>query len=576
MTPSPIIIHEFMDAVAQRAELDFNRQEHQAFVAWYVEAEFGRPSWDFTDAAGDGGVDGVVWLEGASPAVVLLQSKFSARLGGSLLSREAYHEFDNVVAAFRYGGRDFEAFIATVRPDAKRIYRKAHEWLTESAPHWNTRRKAFRLITTRRPRSAEESSGIPRTAYVYGDDIMRLYAQYRRGQTPRANDLLLRIEGKLAYRDARRGVTSFLFNARVSDFRTYLATNDVGRLVARNIRYELGGKISRDIRDTYEDDPANFWYVHNGLTIICDHCTEEDENVTLTNPSVVNGAQTLYSIASSPRTKSTALVATRVIVRKPTQIAPEDDEWVQKVIRGVNTQNRVRAQDFRSNEPEQLELQRLFREQHVFYERKRGEWREYRNEPRFRNFRRTSIRVIGQVLAATSARDGSGVVRVKRGVEVIFRDHYSEYFPPRAKLARRFARIYLAYRIADFIRRNAYSSAAEFRKQRHAFWTTVWLFHLGMTDLGQNRSSPSAARIRIAFDRFEGTGRAAQHARALAKRTRRLIWTAWRTARSSDQERWSSVNFFKSKWGHKKLLTLVLPKVRRDLKALAAEIDANG
>jgi hypothetical protein len=51
----------------------------------------------------------------------------------------------------------------------------------------------------------------------------------------------------------------------------------------------------------------------------------------------------------------------------------EDDDWLQRIIRGVNTQNRVHNYDFRSNEPEQVLLQTKFRELKVFYERKRGE-----------------------------------------------------------------------------------------------------------------------------------------------------------------------------------------------------------
>jgi hypothetical protein len=34
----------------------------------------------------------------------------------------------------------------------------------------------------------------------------------------------------------------------VSDFRRYFETNDVARLVARNIRYNLGGKVGKEIR----------------------------------------------------------------------------------------------------------------------------------------------------------------------------------------------------------------------------------------------------------------------------------------------------------------------------------------
>lgn len=90
----------------------------------------------------------------------------------------------------------------------------------------------------------------------------------------------------------------------------------------------------------------------------------------------------------------------------------EDDDWSQQVIRGVNTQNRVRSYDFRSNEPEQIELQNRFRDLKIFYERKRGEWAEYRNEPRYRGFDKVSLKTLGQMLGATSEKDGQGVLLV--------------------------------------------------------------------------------------------------------------------------------------------------------------------
>src|SRR3989442_353653 len=78
---------------------------------------------------------------------------------------------------------------------------------------------------------------------AYHSDVLRLYEQYRKGATPKARPLQLKIKDKLTYEDPHRGVTSYLFNASLSDIRQYLDDNDVGRLVARNIRYNLGGRV---------------------------------------------------------------------------------------------------------------------------------------------------------------------------------------------------------------------------------------------------------------------------------------------------------------------------------------------
>ncbi len=567
-----LLIREFIEALQERADEHYSGKLAQAFVDWYIEAEFGGADWKFTDDSGDGGIDAVVWLPGERPPAMIIQSKFTERVGRALVSEKAYEEYDEVIEAFHE--RDaFDDFIKNTREDARRIYRRVHEQLSDIG-NWLTEKKAFRLISTGNRRRLLESSFVPRSAYSYAEEILELYRQYRKGQTPQAKALQLGATDKLPYRDASRGVTSYLFNAKVSDFRRYCETNDVGRLVARNIRFNLAGRVGRNIRDTYESEPHDFWYMHNGITIICDDYEERNGVATLVNPSVVNGAQTLYSIAASSRKASPALVATRIIVRgRRRKQAQEDDVWVQKIIRGVNTQNRVRAQDFRSNDPAQIELRNRFRDQKVFFERKRGEWREYRNEPRYRGFNRTTLKNVGLALAATDAPDGSGVVLVKRGAEVIFGEdrYYHRLFPTRALIARRFERIYLAYRLAKYVWDFGYRDGKEWKRQRHAYWTTVWLAHQGLVNIDRFFSRASVKSIRAAFDTFEENGRKGVAARKTIRKVREAVWSAWRSARRADIERWTANNFFKSAWGHKKVLQLAMPKVRQSLKALAAE-----
>ena len=568
-----LLIEEFLEALRERAAQRHKGKLHQAFVDWYIEAEYGGVDWKFTDDTGDGGVDAIVRVSDERPPLVLIQSKFTERIGRGLLGVKAYEEFDNVVDAFRERGDVFEDFIKAVREDARQFYRRAYGAL-EDVGTWHVEKKAFRLITTCVRRRRCENNLLPDSAYQYGDNILDLYRQFRKGHTPQARDLALRMTDKLPYRDTTRGVTSYLFNAQMADFRRYCETSEVGRLVARNIRYNLAGRVGRHIRETYEEAPHDFWYLHNGITIICDDFIEKNQIATLVNPSVVNGAQTLYAIAGSSRKTSTALVATRVIVRSGrNRVAQEDDEWAQKIIRGVNTQNRVKAQDFRSNDPSQLELHSRFRDQKVFYERKRGEWREFRNEPRFRGFDRTSLRDVGLALTAVSEPDGSGVVLVKRGAEVIFGEdkNYERLFPSRALVGRRFERIYFAYRLAKFVRDYGYKTGKEFRKQRHSYWTVVWLAHEVMAGGDRFFSRASVESVRRAFDLFDGGTMTGIRARRTIRTVRGAIWAAWRKARHVDMEQWTPNNFFKSKWGHVRVRRLAIPKVRKALRALARE-----
>jgi len=537
---------------------------------WYIAAEFGeRADWVFTDDAGDGGIDAIVWRPDETPPLVIIQSKFTARVGGAQLNSRAYGDLERVVDAFHQGEDAFGEWLTGVRDDLRAKYRRAFKIL-QDVGHWAQEKKAFRLITTQRRRRSAEFDRIPAENFVYADDVLRLYEHYRKGATPRARDLELNVRDKLSYVDTKRKVSSYLFNARVSDFRRYLEKSDVARLVARNIRYNLSGRVGREIRTTYEKRPLDFWYLHNGITIVCDHFKVRAGRAVIANPSVVNGAQTLYAVSGSSHGVSPALVTVRVITRAEHERPLEDDEWLQEVIRGVNTQNRVKAYDFRSNEPEQLELQNLFRDVQVFYERKRGERREYRNDPRFRGFARLPLFKLGQILTCASEADGSGVITMKRGLEDVFSNEkeYRKLFPHKSGISRRFERIYLAYRLHRLLDAYGYADARLARRQRHGFWNTFWLLHLVISGITRLYSRVTVKDIRAAFDELEGPGRLGGRARKAMRQLTKATWAAWRVGKSRDPEGWTPNNFFKAAYGNKVLLKRALPAVRTAVRPI--------
>jgi hypothetical protein len=42
---------EFVDSLKERADRSFKGHLHQAFIDWYLEAEFGQLNWRFTNSA---------------------------------------------------------------------------------------------------------------------------------------------------------------------------------------------------------------------------------------------------------------------------------------------------------------------------------------------------------------------------------------------------------------------------------------------------------------------------------------------------------------------------------------------
>lgn len=175
-----LLIGEFLDEVSQRADERFNGHLHQAFLSWYVEAEFGRLRWHFTDDVNDGGIDAIVWNPDYFPPVFLIQSKFTEHVGKSPLSGKAYRGLTEAVEAFHYGNEAFDEWLSKVRDDLKGLYRKAFDRLTARG-NWKSEKRAFRLVTTHNRRSSGESRRIPADSYVYTQGVLRLYGYAESG-----------------------------------------------------------------------------------------------------------------------------------------------------------------------------------------------------------------------------------------------------------------------------------------------------------------------------------------------------------------------------------------------------------
>ena len=159
-----LLLSEFLDCLQERADKQFKGHLHQAFIDWYIEAEFGPLKWEFTDGAHDGGIDAVIWRKPEDkPSVIILQSKFSEKIGGQTVSPSAYKDFQRVVNSFRCRGEAFDEFLEGVAPEIRRFYLKAFKLVDGN---WLTEKKAFRLITTSKRVPRYESKLVPPENFV--------------------------------------------------------------------------------------------------------------------------------------------------------------------------------------------------------------------------------------------------------------------------------------------------------------------------------------------------------------------------------------------------------------------------
>jgi len=129
------------------------------------------------------------------------------------------------------------------------------------------------------------------------------------------------------------------------------------QLFSANVRGYLGSRkavanINNGIKDTASDNPAHFWVYNNGITALV-HAFQADipgKQLKLAGLSIVNGAQTTGALGSLKyKPDSTAKVQARFVVCKAR-------DTVMNIIKYNNSQNRIEAPDFRSNDVVQKRL----------------------------------------------------------------------------------------------------------------------------------------------------------------------------------------------------------------------------
>ena len=157
------------------------------------------------------------------------------------------------------------------------------------------------------------------------------------------------------------------------------------RFFDHNIRYGLGDSeavnraISKSLRQVVlerAEEPADFVFNHNGITLFAEKVESDGDQCKLTAPRLLNGAQTVATLASfleankdDPRLRSgkSAFEEIRVICKVITQA---DQKYVTRVTINNNRQNPIEPWNLHANDVIQLELQDKFRDDlGIYYER---------------------------------------------------------------------------------------------------------------------------------------------------------------------------------------------------------------
>jgi hypothetical protein len=192
------------------------------------------------------------------------------------------------------------------------------------------------------------------------------------------------------------------------------------RLFERNIRAGLNSErpVNRAIRAALDrvlkgDQHGSEWALnHNGVTIFAERIESDGDRMTITEPRVLNGAQTITSVAQFHehnegnkllRDYPDRLAGVQVLAKIITDC---DEDFVTRVTINTNRQNPVEPWNLRASDRVQLAFQDKFRDElGIFYERQDNSFEALTDEDLqdlgIDQFKAIKIRPLAQTLLAS-------------------------------------------------------------------------------------------------------------------------------------------------------------------------------
>ena len=281
---------------------------------------------------------------------------------------------------------------------------------------------------------------------IHGKQIQKIIADYISDAAPGIPSVELSIEGEILGRhDDRNDIDSYVFTMNGKNIGD-LVRKTGRRLFARNIRGLLGrtSDVNRSIEETLRDEPQNFWYFNNGVTIICDKAKESGtagrKRLQIKNPQIINGQQTSKMLSFFGHTEAELLVKVISIPRENLQDFNKFNDLVSEIVAATNWQSKILPSDLKSNDPEQIRIERELRKRSVLYVRKRMAKGEARAAAAIKPRYVIKKDELAQAVAAVEL----DPVHVRAGKETLFEaDIYSKVFSSGRDISEYLAAYYL-------------------------------------------------------------------------------------------------------------------------------------
>ena len=166
---------------------------------------------------------------------------------------------------------------------------------------------------------------------------------------------------------------SVIVNVTAKSLQRNYAQYGKAGLFAMNLRFYVANKkVDEGIERSIREEGEKFWYLNNGIIIVCDDYEIVDNKIKLKNFSIVNGGQTTRMIGVIPFVDD-FYISAKIIKNKYADDREANIKFVSAVAEASNTQKPINSTDIIANRFEQKLMKQDLAEANIFMQIKRGD-----------------------------------------------------------------------------------------------------------------------------------------------------------------------------------------------------------
>jgi hypothetical protein len=244
------------------------------------------------------------------------------------------------------------------------------------------------------------------------------------------------------------GQSAYVVLANLNDYYEFITENEIlnERIFEGNVRdYQGNTEVNQKIRDTlatrsFED----FWWLNNGISVLCTRASISGKTLTIENAEVVNGLQTSREIFDVISARSQTDDPRSVLVRV---IVTEDEESRDRIIRATNSQTTIPSASLRATDKIHRDIEDFLASRDLFYDRRKNYYKNQGKPVR----KIVSIGFLAQAVLACALADPANARA--RPTSLIKRDEdYKRIFNEKYPLGVYYNSAALTIRVEDTLR----------------------------------------------------------------------------------------------------------------------------